>query len=442
MIRFGTDGIRGVAVSELTPALCLELGRAVATVFPDRDVVIGRDPRRSGSVLEAALAAGAGAQGARVRLVGVVPTPALAWIAREDDAIGMMVTASHNPWPDNGVKVFGPGGVKLDDATQTRIEELLGTSRAFERHGDGVGVIEADTGAADRYRHWVTNLSANSALSGLRMVVDAANGAMAAFAPAVLRAMGAEVIAVGLGDEGLDINEGCGATHPSTAAAAVVAHGADLGVCFDGDGDRLIALDAQGGVVDGDRLLALFALDRAQQGRLEGSGVAVTVMTNLGFHHAMARAGIPVATTPVGDRHIADALESRRWVLGGEQSGHVIQRDLSPTGDGLLAAVTLADLLRRSGRALGDLAREVMEAVPQVLVNVRLDPGVDTARLLDALSGPLADVERELGSEGRVLVRASGTEPLVRIMVEAPGADRAESLAKDLATALETLASA
>jgi phosphoglucosamine mutase len=440
VIRFGTDGIRGVGITELTPSLALDIGRAAARISGGRSIIIGRDPRLSGPILEHALAAGAAAEGVDVVLVGVVPTPALAWIARREDAVGIMVTASHNPWPDNGVKVFGPGAVKLDDASQSRLEAILEDPGPFRLSGADIGGIEADGDAITRYREWVLKAIAPRSLEGLSILVDAANGAMAQVAPEVFAALGAEVVAIGTGTSGLDINQGCGATDTAAAAAAVRHHGCDLGVCFDGDGDRLIALDAAGGVVDGDRLLALFARDRADRDGLAGGGVAVTVMTNLGFHQAMATAGVPVVTTPVGDRHIAEALEREGWVLGGEQSGHVIQRDLLPTGDGLLAAVVLADLVQRSQRPLQNLADEVMQVVPQVLVNVRLDTQRPIPEVVEALGSDVMAVERDLGSSGRVLVRASGTEPLIRIMVEAPDGDQAQTVADRLAQRARHLA--
>ncbi len=425
--RFGTDGIRGLANSELTAALALDLGRAAVAVLGVDTIVIGRDTRRSGPMLEAALAAGAAAAGARVELLGVLPTPAVAAVAASRGVAGAMISASHNPFADNGIKIFAPGGRKLTDAQQAAIEARLDGDGADDTVPTGaeVGdiVVTSDPGA---WLDVLRSAAAPDALSGMTVVLDAAHGAGSGLSGSVLADYGAEVHVIGVNPDGININDGYGSTHPERLRAAVVEHGADLGVALDGDADRLIAVDAEGSVVDGDRVIALLALDRRARGALAHDTVVVTVMTNLGFHRAMDAAGIEVVTTPVGDRSVLEAMEAGGFVLGGEQSGHVISADLANTGDGLLTAIQLMDLVNRSGRPLADLAGEVMTRVPQVLRNVRIsETAVDP---VGALTPEIEAAEAELGSDGRVLVRPSGTEPLLRIMVEAVGDGTADEI--------------
>ncbi len=434
--RFGTDGVRGLANQELSPEVAVALGRAAVEVFGISRFVLGRDTRRSGPMLEAALSAGICAAGADVELLGVVPTPTVAWVAARGSVPAAMISASHNPFADNGIKLFAPGGLKLADEVEARIQarylELLGQAggtasnvgdaRAHDGSviapvGAAVGTLAA--GSSDDIDGWVSAVCGSIAprqLTGLRLVVDCAHGAAYELGPRVLRRLGAEITVIGAEPDGTNINDGVGSTAPGRLAEAVVALRADLGVAFDGDADRLIAVDETGNVVDGDRMLAILALDRAERGLLAGNTVVVTVMTNLGFHLAMQRAGIQVVTTAVGDRYVLQALDEGGYSLGGEQSGHVIARDLATTGDGVLSAVQLLDAVGRSTQPLSKLAAESMTTVPQILRNVRL-PHRDE-RLVEQLAGEIGAVTETLGADGRVLVRASGTEPLLRVMVE------------------------
>ena len=433
-LRFGTDGVRGLAVAELTPTDIVELGRAAARVLGGHRLLVARDPRRSGPVLEGAFSAGVAAEGVRVELLGVLPTPGLAVIAAAERVPAAMITASHNPFEDNGVKLFGAGGRKLTDAQELAVERTFAELVPPVSRGDAVGeIVERHDGTSLYEAHLCDRFPAGM-LAGLRVAVDAANGAMSQVAPTVLSRLGADVVALHVSPDGTNINAGCGATAPQSLAAAVREHGADVGLAFDGDGDRVIAVDRLGKVVDGDRLIALSAIDRRERGILTHDTVVVTVMTNLGFHRAMAERGIAVVTTPVGDRAVLEAMEEGGFSLGGEQSGHVIHIDEAPTGDGLLAGLVLLDLMCRTGCPLDELAQSVMTSYPQVLVNVAV-----RAQHLDvanALSDEIAAAERELGGEGRILVRASGTEPLVRVMVEAADDATAHTVAAQLAAAV------
>lgn len=447
-LRFGTDGVRGVANTELTPELVLSLGRAAARVLDATRVgrvVIGRDTRRSGPLLEAALAAGFASEGVAVDLLGVVPTPAVAWAAGADGVPGAVISASHNPYSDNGVKLFAAGGVKLSSADEERLEaELDRIIRGVDRDeprpsGAKVGTVRQAVGPVGRWADSIVDSIDGRRLDGLSVVVDCANGAVADHAAPVLRRLGAEVLVIHDRPDGRNINQDCGSTHPDDLQVAVVEHGADLGLAFDGDADRVVAVDESGRVVDGDQIIALCAIDRHDREALADDTVVVTVMTNLGFRLAMAERGIGVVETQVGDRYVLEALDRGGWQLGGEQSGHVIFRDLSGTGDGLLTAVQLGDLLVRAGRSLGELAAEAMTRFPQVLQNVRVasKPGAVVTEMAELVSR----VERDLGERGRVLVRASGTEPLVRVMVEAEDDEVARSAAAELVAAAEAAAS-
>jgi phosphoglucosamine mutase len=351
-----------------------------------------------------------------------------------------MISASHNPFADNGIKLFGPGGRKLSDAEQSaveaQIEELL--SPGLHPGPSSVGGVHADHTALDEYAAHVVASTEGRRLEGLKMVVDCANGSNSVVGPEVLRALGAEVTALSDHPDGRNINEGCGSTHPEPLAAAVVAHGADLGIAFDGDADRLVAVDHTGTVVDGDQIIALCALDLRSRGRLAHDTVVVTVMTNLGFRQAMAAEGITVVDTAVGDRYVLEAITAGGFSLGGEQSGHIIFGDLATTGDGLLSAVVLSDLLLRSGRPLAELAAGAMTRLPQVLVNVRV--GTPMPDVAERLAAEIAAVSAELGDSGRVLLRPSGTEPVVRVMAEAATDDQAAQVAERLAAAVESLA--
>lgn len=442
-LRFGTDGVRGVANSELTPEVVLAFGRAAASVLGGRCFLVGRDTRRSGALLHSALAAGLMSEGLDVVDLGVIPTPGVAARSAASGFPGAVVSASHNPFPDNGIKLFAAGGVKLEGTVEERIEllaaELLsGPGRAARCStpgspvpvGSAVGTVATDLEALAWYRARLVGALQGRRLDGLAVALDCANGAASAVAPEVFAAAGARVVAtLAASPDGTNINDGCGSTDPSGLVGAVRSEGADIGLAFDGDADRVIAIDATGTVVDGDRLLALFALDLRSRGLLADHTVAVTVMTNLGFHRAMGAAGITVHTTDVGDRNILAAIDSHGWSLGGEQSGHLVFRDLATTGDGVLSGLLLADLVLRRGRSLAGLAGEVMESFPQVLRNVVVS---DRAGLAEAPAvwDEVAAVESELGDDGRVLLRPSGTEPLVRVMVEA-SSQRAASSAAD-----------
>ena len=430
-LRFGTDGVRGVANRELTPELAIALGRAAARTIDGDTFALARDTRASGPMLQAALAAGLAAEGMQVLDLGVLPTPALAFVSETSSWPAAMVSASHNPWSDNGVKFFVAGGRKLTDEQEERLEAALGREGST---GSDVGEIHAPPGRrfAESYiNHLVMSLQGRR-LDGMRLVLDCASGAAYDVAPSVYTGLGAEVLLVDGPPTGTNINDGCGSTHPERLQQAVVEHGAHLGLAFDGDADRVVAVDHDGRLVDGDHLIALCALDLRERGLLHGDTVVVTVMTNLGFRLAMAEHGIAVHETQVGDRSVLEALERGGWSLGGEQSGHVIFRDLATTGDGLLTGLQLADLVCRSGKPLAALANEAMTRVPQVLRNVRVaDRGA-----LGGVQPDIAAVEAELGDSGRVLVRPSGTEPVVRVMVEALDAATAEAAADRLVAAV------
>ena len=435
--RFGTDGVRGVANAELSPELVLALGRATARKLLATSFLVGRDTRRSGPMLQAALSAGLAGEGADVIDVGILPTPAIAWLSADRDIPGAVISASHNPFADNGIKLFARGGTKLSVETETAIEEELeqvldpGIRGPRSPEGFGVGRVVSEPGAADAYLAHLVSLLEGRRLDGLRLVVDGANGAAAEIAARLYEEVGAEVVAIGCEPDGSNINSGCGSTHTDTLATAVVEHGADLGLALDGDADRLLAVDATGATIGGDELLALFTVDLAERGQLAGNTVVVTVMTNLGFKLAMEHRGITVKETPVGDRHVLAALDADGLALGGEQSGHIIFRRMATTGDGLLTGLILADLMARSKKPLAELLDGLVTRVPQVLVNVQV-PDPDLLAAADAVWSAVAEEETRLGEQGRVLLRPSGTEPLVRVMVEAPGDGLAEEVAQRL----------
>ncbi len=431
---FGTDGVRGLANSEVTAALAMSLAEAAARVLSvDSDgrpvAVVGRDPRASGEFLEAAVVAGLAGAGMDVLLAGVIPTPGLAYLTAAENAdLGVMISASHNSMPDNGIKFFSAGGRKLPDVIEDAIEAIL--DETWDRPtGPAVGRVRALDDAAARYvQHLLDSLTAP--LDGIRVVVDCANGAASQVAPEALRRAGAEVIAIHASPDGLNINSGCGSTHLEDLVAAVVEHGADAGIAHDGDADRCLAIDSHGELVDGDQIMAILALAMRDSGDLAHGTVVATVMSNLGFTLAMEEAGIDVVQTAVGDRYVLEEMLAHDYVLGGEQSGHIVLTRHATTGDGVLTALAVLARMAATGRSLAELA-SVMTRLPQVLVNI---PGVDRTRLDDSgVVDVVAEVEQRLGSTGRVLLRPSGTEPLVRVMVEAPTAAEAETAAQQIA---------
>jgi len=488
-LRFGTDGMRGDTRTAVTAPLVKALAAAAAEILGADAFAVGRDPRQSSPELAAAVHAGAAAAGVASEDLGVVTTPAVAMWCRSRGVAGAMVTASHNPWHDNGVKLFTAQGHKpgpgLQDRIQQRFAELWGetwsagaassattppavpsgapredwqsadapeTAELVKGTPTGSSLPHASTDAgADAAPGWldrhaeaqeaylaeVTSAISPDALAGLRIVVDAANGAASEAAPQALRRLGAEVVVIHASPDGRNINDGCGSTDTESLQAAVVAEGADAGVAFDGDADRVLAVDHTGALVDGDRIMAVCALDAHSRGELAGDAVVVTQMTNLGFHRRMATAGIKVVTVSVGDRHVLAALHDKGLSLGGEQSGHIIFPDRAPGGDGVLTAVILLGIVARSGRLLAELAAEAMTRLPQVLVNAGLSEGAGD---IDSRLRPLvAAAEQRLSGRGRVLVRASGTEPVVRIMVEAETQAEAAMEAEALAAAVSGL---
>jgi len=431
---FGTDGIRGTANERLSADLALRVGRAAALrIGGAPTILIGRDTRRSGPMLEDALAAGIAAAGGRAVRLGVVPTPAVAWAVREHSADGgIVVSASHNPFPDNGIKLFGPDGHKLLDAAEEEVEALLDHAGPGPTGAD-VGWSEAAPGAGEAYAQWVAG-RAGVDLRGLRVVVDCANGAAVGVAPALFAALGADAELIACAPDGANINVDCGSTHLDHVATAVRAAGADLGIAFDGDADRVLFCTGAGDPVDGDHVLAILARDLLARGALPGNRVVVTSMANLGAHRALAELGCVVEVTDVGDRYVLEAMLRDGAALGGEQSGHVIALDHQTTGDGPLTAVLVLAALARSGQSLAE-ATALVEKYPQRLISVRADrTGLGDAA---AVHAAVREAEAELGDEGRVVLRASGTESLVRVMVEARDAAVCERIAVDLAALVE-----
>jgi phosphoglucosamine mutase len=437
---FGTDGVRGVANRELTAELVLALGSAAARRLATprsrghsgRSVaVVGRDPRASGEMLEAAMVAGLASEGVDALRVGVLPTPAVAYLTAAYNAdLGVMISASHNPMPDNGIKVFGPGGHKLDDDTEDRIEELVAQGPGVRPIGAEIGRVVAAPDALDRYLAHLATAS-GTALDGLTVVVDCANGAASAAAPRAYTAAGARVIAINAEPDGLNINEGCGSTHLEQLQAAVVARGADLGLAHDGDADRCLAVDAGGQVVDGDAIMTVLALAMHASGELVADTLVTTVMSNLGLHLAMREAGIAVRTTGVGDRYVLEELRAGGFSLGGEQSGHIVMPAFGTTGDGILTGLRLMARMVQTGSSLAGLAAP-MRSIPQVLINVEVADKATVAQA-PAVRDAVAQAEAELGDTGRILLRASGTEQIVRVMVEAADEDTARQVADRVA---------
>jgi len=425
--------VRGVANRDLTPELALSLGRALGARIPGGRVLVGRDTRRSGPMLEGALAAGLASAGLDVALGGVLPTPAVAELVPAfGAAAGAVISASHNPFPDNGIKLFGPDGFKLPDDDEAAIEAAM-AEPGRRPEGAGLGTIEPAPEARRRYVDALLERLVVD-LTGLSIAVDCAHGATVATAPEVLERLGARIQAIGVAPDGLNINVGCGSTDLAALQRTVVEAGHDLGLAFDGDGDRVLAVDAAGAVVDGDQILAILAIDMRDRGVLAGGGVVTTTMTNLGFRRAMAEAGIEVRWTGVGDRYVLEGLRESGFVIGGEPSGHLINLRSGPTGDGLATSLQLLAALARSGRSLADAAA-VMQHLPQRLVTLRVGRKEDLARAGEVWERVRA-CEDELGEDGRVVVRASGTEPAVRVMVEAPTTETCEHWCDDIAEAV------
>ncbi|MFE7843905.1 phosphoglucosamine mutase [Microbacterium sp. NPDC057407] len=443
MPLFGTDGVRGLANGPLTAELALSLAQATAVVLGQGrtaearraagkrpTAVVARDPRVSGEFLSAAVEAGLASSGVDVLDAGVLPTPAAAYLIADMDAdFGVMVSASHNPAPDNGIKIFARGGVKLPDIVEQRIESAMAGPK-LQPTGADVGRIRRFADAEDRY---VVHLLASlpDRLDGIHVVLDCAHGAASGVSPETFRDAGARVTVIGADPDGLNINDGVGSTHLDELAAAVLAAGADVGIAHDGDADRCLAVDAAGRVVDGDQIMAILAVAMKERGRLAKNTLVATVMSNLGLHRAMASHGIQVEQTAVGDRYVLERMNEGGFSLGGEQSGHVIMSDFATTGDGLLTGLHLVGEMARQGKTLAELA-SMMTVYPQVLVNVT---GVDRARANsdEGVSDAVARAAAELGDSGRVLLRPSGTEPLVRVMVEAASREDAERHAEALA---------
>ena len=437
---FGTDGVRGVANRELTAELALALGAAAARRLASSDelrrrvAVIGRDPRASGEMLEAAVIAGLTSEGVDALRVGVLPTPAVAYLTGAYDAdFGVMISASHNPMPDNGIKVFGPGGHKLDDDTEDQIEDLVATGPGLRPVGAGLGRVVDAEDAADRYLRRVGKAS-TVRLDGLTVVVDCAQGAASSVAPRAYRAAGARVITINADPDGLNINDNCGSTHLESLRSAVLAHGADLGLAHDGDADRCLAIDAKGELVDGDAIMFVLALAMKEAGELASDTVVTTVMSNLGLHLAMRSVGVTVRTTSVGDRYVLEELRAGEYSLGGEQSGHIVMPALGSTGDGIVTGLRLMARMAQTGSPLAELA-SAMQPLPQVLINVEVADKA-TAAAAPLVQAAVDEAAAELGDTGRILLRPSGTEPMIRVMVEAAEEDIAHRVATRVAEAV------
>ncbi len=429
---FGTDGVRGVANRDLTAELALALGSAAARLgTPGRSsrrvAVVGRDPRASGEMLEAAVIAGLTSEGVDALRVGVLPTPAIAHLTGAYDAeFGVMISASHNPMPDNGIKIFGPGGHKLDDATEDRVEDLVRSSSVTRPVGAGIGRVVDAPDALERYLRHVGKAITTPA-AGLTVVVDCAHGAASTAAPHAYRAAGANVITINAEPNGLNINDGCGSTHMGMLQQAVVRHGADLGLAHDGDADRCLAVDASGAVVDGDAIMVVLALGMCEAGELASNTLVATVMSNLGLHMAMRAAGIELRIASVGDRYVLEELRAGEFSLGGEQSGHIVMPAFGTTGDGIITGLRLMSRMAQTRSSLAELAVP-MRTLPQVLINVEV---ADKATVADApaVRSAVAEAEAQLGDTGRILLRPSGTEQVVRVMVEAADEDTARLVA-------------
>jgi phosphoglucosamine mutase len=439
---FGTDGVRGVANKELTPELAFRLGRAATAFFGEEThcqpvVVIGRDTRISGQMLEAALAAGICSAGGKAILAGVVPTPAVAYLTRKLNAqAGVVISASHNPYPDNGIKFFAGTGYKLPDAVEEKLEDLVlqTTDELARPTAEGVGTIEYRHDLIKEYIDYAVSTVGDS-FSGLKIVVDCSNGAAFEVAPAVLKSLGAEVVVINDSPNGININKDCGSTHMAGLQQAVIDHQADIGIAHDGDADRCLAVDETGALVDGDQIMVICALELLKQNQLKDNTLVTTVMSNIGLHQAIKKAGGRLEITPVGDRYVLENMREYGYTLGGEQSGHIIFNEYSTTGDGLITALQLIWSTRKSGKKLSELAG-LMTRYPQLLVNVRVQSkeGWQENQVIDAA---IKAGEAELGESGRILVRPSGTEPLIRVMAEGPTLPQLEKLVHGIADVIK-----
>lgn len=443
---FGTDGVRGRANTyPMTAEMALRLGAAAGRYFRTdglnrHRVVIGKDTRLSGYMLENALTAGLTSTGMNVLLLGPVPTPAVGFLTRSMRAdLGIMISASHNPHYDNGIKFFGPDGFKLSDDAQDEIETIL-NGEIEPTQPQNIGRAKRIDDARGRYIEYAkTTFTGNGGLAGLKVVVDCANGAAYRTAPEVLWELGAEVIPIGVSPSGFNINENCGSTHPQTAAEAVVQHGADLGICLDGDADRVMIIDETGQVADGDQLMALMATRWAANGMLKGGTLVATVMSNLGLERYLQGQGVTLHRTAVGDRYVVEAMRANGWNLGGEQSGHIVMTDYATTGDGLIAGLQFLAAMVDTGKQASELTRS-FETVPQMLKNVRYTAGEDPLAT-DAVKAAIASGEERLSANGRLLIRKSGTEPLIRVMGECEDQALLEEVIAGITTAIETVLS-
>lgn len=441
---FGTDGVRGIANKELTPELAVNLGKAGAYVLKKENekpiVVIGKDTRISGDMLENALAAGILAVGGNVIKAGIIPTPAVAYLAKHYNAdAGIVISASHNTFEYNGIKFFNGNGYKLDDLLEEKIEDIIISSINVNSHitGDKIGkCLEAEENATGLYvKHLLDTV--DYSLRGKKIVIDCANGAAFQIAEKIYRELGAEVIVIGNQPNGVNINDGCGSTHPERMAETVKMSGADIGLAFDGDADRLIVADEQGKVIDGDRVIAICARMLKTEGRLAQNKVTATVMSNIGFHKAMEESGIEVDVTGVGDRYVLEQMLKTGCVIGGEQSGHIIFREYTTTGDGILSSLQFIKAVLNSGKKPSELAAEV-EIFPQVLVNARINNDYKKTYMNDPeIADAISEIEKTMDGSGRVLIRPSGTEPLVRVMLEGEDEKELFDMARQLADLIE-----
>ncbi len=435
MLEFGTDGVRGRANQELTPEFALSFGRALARVFEPKTVVIGRDTRVSGAMLSSALASGLSSSGVSVVDLGVITTPGVAYVSAKRGVVGVVISASHNPYQDNGIKIFAPGGMKLEDELEMQIHSVI-LSGTLNPATDEVGEIVTDSTALDEYTAYLLTHSGLSESGRLKVVIDCSNGAAVSVAPGLFSTLNLDVSFIGVAPDGKNINQNCGSVYPELLVKEVLERRADFGIALDGDADRMIAVDSEGNLIDGDQLMAIFALDLKKQSRLRGDSVVVTVMTNLGFRKSMAKNGIRVHETQVGDRYVLKALEEEGLSLGGEQSGHIIFRDLATTGDGLLSAVRLVELINRRGVSLTELAKQAMVKLPQSMVSMEFEDPKRVAQI-PGLADIVARLEHSLAGSGRILVRPSGTEPKVRVMAEASSRESADSVVAEICRFLE-----